>query len=116
MGRKLPSMNSPEFKRWVKEERPLIQRQIRDTKTKNARLQQKRLEEALTSFSNAPEDEQPQIILTPTQQIELRNAVAKCRTIAQAVRVINKAIFKFPPEKADDIDTKPSIDDTPNYV
>lgn len=111
MGRFKGLMKSPEFQRWLKEERPVIQKRLRDTKTLNARMQQKRINEALTSISNAPEAEQPQVILTPVQQIELRDAVAKCRTIDQAVKLINKTIFEFPPEQASEIDTAPTLND-----
>ena len=87
--------NDPEYQRWLKEDRPIIQAQLAETKT---------------LMANQPDYERKKNGLTPVQLLALRDRVAKCKSVDKAVETINKAIFGDNGD-VDAIDTKPVIND-----
>ena len=58
--------------------------------------------EAPTVISSVPDDERAQQLLTPAQQLAMRDEVKKCKSVNSAVEVIHQYIWKVPDGEADD--------------
>lgn len=69
--------------------------------------------EAPTVISSVPDDERAQQILTPAQQLAMRDEVKKCKSVNSAVEVIHQYIWKVPDGAANEIDTDPELSDRP---
>ena len=97
----------PDYQHYIRVVRPQQKRQEAEFREKQIALHQKRLDEALTLAATMPDSERKQEILTPSQQIAMRDEVAKCQSIKAAVRCINRYIFKGGTGEADKIEIYP---------
>lgn len=101
----------PDYQHYIKVVRPQEKRREEALKAKQAALHQKRLEEALTLAATMPDGQRRQEILTPSQQIAMRDEVSKCQSVKAAVRCINRYIFKGDTGEADKIEIHPEVKD-----
>ena len=101
----------PDYQHYIQVVRPQQKRQEAEFKAKQIALHQKRLDEALTLAATMPDGERKQEILTPSQQIAMRDEVAKCQSVKAAVRCINRYIFKGDTGEADNIEIHPVVKD-----
>ena len=71
------------------------------------------LKEKPTAVSAVPDIERAQQLLTPAQQLAMRDEIKKCKTVAAAVEVVHRYIWKVPDGEADEINTDPELSDRP---
>ena len=71
------------------------------------------IKEEPTAVSAVPDGERAQQLLTPAQQLAMRDEIKKCKTVAAAVEVVHRYIWKMPDGEADEINTDPELSDRP---
>ena len=71
------------------------------------------IKEEPTAVSAVPDIERAQQLLTPVQQLAMRDEIKKCKTVAAAVEVVHRYIWKMPDGEADEINTDPELSDRP---
>ena len=102
---------NPDYQHFIQVRRPQIKQQERENQERMEKLVHKRMVETLTMAAALPDDERKQEILTPAQQLRMRNEVAKCQSVSAAVKVINRYIFGGDDGLVDKVEINPKIRD-----
>ena len=95
---------NPDYQDYIQNRRPV-------EKAFAEEMRQKReLVEMKTLMANQPDEERSQKSLSPAQMIDLRNRIARSKSVDAAVQIMNKAIFGDDGE-VDKIDINPKMPD-----
>ena len=79
--------NDPDYQDYIQNRRPVEKALAKEMKRKRQLLETK------TLMSSQPDEDRSQQSLSPIQMLDLRDRIARSKSVDDAVKIFNKAIF-----------------------
>ena len=78
---------NPDYQDYIQNRRPVEKALAEEMRRK------RQLHETKTLMANQPDEDRTQKSLSPAQMLDLRNRIARSKSVDDAVQIMNKAIF-----------------------